>query len=79
VVTKYVGRASAAGLDWATVQTLSDTALERRVVPGRPDRLTRYVLPEYRVGGRSSTDPEAGISSTHGRALEIIARTGASK
>ena len=46
-VAKYVGRASAAGLDWATVQTLSDTALERRVVLGRPDRPTRYVLPEY--------------------------------
>jgi hypothetical protein len=27
-------------------------------------------------GGRSRTDPDAGISLTHGRALEIIARIG---
>lgn len=38
VVAKYVGLASVAGLDWPTIQTLSDTALERRVVQGRLDR-----------------------------------------
>jgi transposase len=47
VVAKYVSLASVAGLDWATVQTLSDTALERRVVQGRLDRPTHYVLPDY--------------------------------
>lgn len=35
VVAKYVSLAAAAGLDWATVQSLSDTGLERRVVQGR--------------------------------------------
>ncbi|MBT2304407.1 transposase [Variovorax paradoxus] len=47
VVAKYVSLATVAGLDWATVQTLSDTALERRVVQGRLDRPTHYVLPDY--------------------------------
>ena len=47
VVAKYVSLAAAAGLDWATVQTLSDTGLERRVVQGRLDRPTHYVLPDY--------------------------------
>lgn len=47
VVAKYVNLASVAGLDWASVQTLSDTALERRLVQGRSDRPSRYVLPDY--------------------------------
>ncbi|MBW8714530.1 MAG: IS21 family transposase, partial [Variovorax paradoxus] len=47
VVAKYVGLASVAGLDWPTIQTLSDTALERRVVQGRLDRPSHYVLPDY--------------------------------
>src|SRR5690606_3608620 len=34
VVAKYVSLAAVAGLDWAAIQTLSDTALERRVVQG---------------------------------------------
>lgn len=46
VVAKYVSLAAAAGLDWPTVQTLSDTALERRVVQGRQDRPTHYVMPD---------------------------------
>lgn len=47
VVAKYVSLAAAAGLDWATIQSLSDTGLERRVVQGRLDRPTHYVLPNY--------------------------------
>ncbi len=47
VVAKYVGLAAVAGLDWATIQTLSDTALERRVVQGRLDRRSHYMLPDY--------------------------------
>ncbi|MDB5726764.1 MAG: integrase [Novosphingobium sp.] len=47
VVAKYVGLAAVAGLDWATIQTLSDTALERRVVQGRLDRPSHYMLPDY--------------------------------
>lgn len=47
VVAKYVSLAAVAGLDWPTVQTLSDTALERRVVQGRQDRPTHYVPPDY--------------------------------
>ena len=47
VVAKYVGLAAAAGLDWVTVQALSDTALERRVVQGRTDRPSHYQLPDY--------------------------------
>jgi hypothetical protein len=35
VVVKYVSLAGVAGLNWPLVQTLSDTALERRVIQGR--------------------------------------------
>ena len=47
VVAKYVGLGSVAGLNWPTIQTLSDTALERRVVQGRLGRPSHYVLPDY--------------------------------
>ncbi|MDQ0038502.1 transposase [Variovorax boronicumulans] len=47
VVAEYVGLASVAGLDWPTIPTLSDTALERRVVQGRLDRPSHYVPPDY--------------------------------
>lgn len=47
VVAKYVSLAAAAGLDWQTIQTLSETALERHLVGGRPDRPSHYVLPDY--------------------------------
>lgn len=46
-MAKYVSLAAVAGLDWPTVQALSDTALERRVVQGRQDRPTHYVPPDY--------------------------------
>ena len=37
-VVKYVGLATAAGLDWAALQDADETAFERRppVAPGRP-------------------------------------------
>lgn len=54
VVAKYVSLAAVAGLDWATIQPLSDTDLERRVVQGRLDRPTHYVLPDYERGARAS-------------------------
>ncbi|MEB0139539.1 IS21 family transposase, partial [Undibacterium sp. CCC2.1] len=34
VVTKYVGLAAAAALDWAAVQSLDEAALERRLLVG---------------------------------------------
>jgi transposase len=47
VVAKYASLASVAGLNWPLVQTLSDTALERRVIQGRTDRPEHYVPPNY--------------------------------
>jgi len=47
VVAKYVSLAAAAGLDWPSVQTLSETALERHLVGGRADRPSHYVPPDY--------------------------------
>jgi len=47
VVAKYASLAAAAGLDWAGVQTLSETALERHLVGGRSDRPSQYVPPDY--------------------------------
>jgi transposase len=46
VVTKYVGLAAAAGLDWESVQGADESALERRllVVPERP---RDHVQPDY--------------------------------
>jgi len=44
---RYVGLGSVAGLNWPTIQTLTDTALERRVVQGRLGRPSHYVLPDY--------------------------------
>jgi len=46
-VSKYVGKAAAAGLDWTTIAPMSETALERHVVHGRLDRPTHYALPDY--------------------------------
>lgn len=34
VVTKYVGLAAAAGLDWTAVQSMDEAALERRLMVG---------------------------------------------
>lgn len=42
VVAKYISLASFAGLNCATIQALSDTALERRLVQGGLDRPTHY-------------------------------------
>src|ERR1035437_8029804 len=46
VVTKYVGLAAAAGLDWATVSVLEETALQQRLLV-RPERASVYVVPDY--------------------------------
>ena len=47
VVAKYVSLAAAAGLDWPTIQALSETALERRLASGRADRPSHYAMPDY--------------------------------
>ena len=46
VVTKYVGLAAAAGLDWATISALEETALEQRLLV-RSERTSAYVAPDY--------------------------------
>ncbi len=46
VVTKYVGLAAAAGLDWVTVQSADETALERRLLAA-PERPRDHVQPDY--------------------------------
>jgi transposase len=46
VVTKYVGLAAAAGLDWETVQACDDLALERRLLVA-PQRPREHVQPDY--------------------------------
>lgn len=46
VVTKYVGLAAAAGLDWAAVQDIDETALERRLLV-TPERPRNHVQPDY--------------------------------
>ena len=46
VVTKYVTLATAAGLDWAQIQALDDTALHNRLL-GTPQRTSGFVQPDY--------------------------------
>lgn len=46
VVTKYVGLAGAAGLDWPTAQALDDVALERRLLVA-PEQPRDHVQPDY--------------------------------
>ncbi len=46
VVTKYVGLAAAAGLDWSTVQALDESALERRLLVA-PEQPRDHVQPDY--------------------------------
>ena len=46
VVAKYVSLAAAAGLDWAQVQLLDETALQHRLV-GVPQRASSFVAPDY--------------------------------
>ncbi len=46
VVTKYVGLAAAAGLDWLTVQTMDETALQQRLL--NPSHRPRsHAQPDY--------------------------------
>ncbi len=46
VVTKYVGLAAAAGLDWSTVLALDEAALERRLLVA-PEQPRDHVQPDY--------------------------------
>ena len=46
VVAKYVTLANAAGLDWAQIQALDDTALHNRLL-GTPQRASAFVQPDY--------------------------------
>lgn len=46
VVTKYVGLAAAAGLDWPQVQACDDITLERRLLVS-PQRPREHVQPDY--------------------------------
>src|SRR5260370_13576387 len=46
VVTKYVGLAAAAGLDWAAVQDADEAALERRLLCA-PEKPRDPVQPDY--------------------------------
>ena len=46
VVTKYVGLAAAAGLDWSTVQACDEAGLERLLLVG-PERPRVHVLPDF--------------------------------
>ena len=47
VVAKYCTLAAACGLDWPTVEGLSESALERRLLAGRADRPSHYAQPDY--------------------------------
>ena len=46
VVTKYLGLATVAGLDWEQIQALDDTALHNRLL-GTPQRASGFVQPDY--------------------------------
>ena len=46
VVAKYASLAAAAGLDWAAVQCLDETALERRLLVA-PQRQSDFIQPDY--------------------------------
>ncbi len=46
VVAKYASLAEAAGLDWAQVQLLDESALQHRLV-GAPQRASGFVAPDY--------------------------------
>jgi transposase len=46
VVTKYVGLAAAAGLDWPALQSLDDVTLEQRLLAG-PEKPRDHVQPDF--------------------------------
>jgi transposase len=46
VVTKYVGLAAAAGLDWPAIQDLDETALEHQLIV-MPERPRDHAQPDY--------------------------------
>ena len=47
VVTKYVGLADVAGLDWQTIESLSEVELQHRLLGAAPQRANSFVVPEY--------------------------------
>ena len=49
VVSKYVGLAAAAGLDWPAIAELDEAALEHllKASAGTPTRPSDFVLPDY--------------------------------
>src|SRR6266851_2892421 len=47
VVTKYVGLANAAKLDWPTICSLDETALEQRLLARPEPPLSAYAVPDY--------------------------------
>ena len=56
VVTKYVGLASVAGLDWHSIQPLDETALQHRLLapPPRPQQQWRSPQPFPANGPRAA-------------------------
>jgi transposase len=46
VVAKYVSLATAAGLDWTTVRSLDEAALEQRLL-SKPAKRSAYAMPDY--------------------------------
>ena len=47
VVAKYVSLAGAAGLNWQTIQSLSEAELQHRLLGVVPQRASSFVVPEY--------------------------------
>jgi transposase len=47
VVAKYAALAAAAGLDWPAIQTLSETALARRLIQDRASQSSVHARPDY--------------------------------
>ena len=46
VVTKYVGLAAAAGLDWSTIRDVDETVLEHQLIV-MPERVRDHAQPDY--------------------------------
>jgi transposase len=46
VVTKYIGLAAIAGLDWSAIQSFDETTLERQLLAA-PQKPPAYVQPDY--------------------------------
>lgn len=70
VVTKYVGLAGAAGLDWASACDMDEGELERRLL-GKPTGPGAYAQPDYgRIHQelrRKGRDTDAAVGGVPGR------------